>query len=518
MTETEIRGALKDTLYTAIEVLKATHGILIWEGGLLSSPEDSFTGEWRSAAQRLSTELSLRSKGLAEVRPWPSPGSPRTTIVAAPVEMQGKVYGSIAVLGGEGILLKGKRQLLRFFADVAAFAVTSFRARKSAWISQLMAMEQALLSGVSDLAAPSYHLGATLDRLLRWITMVMTASRGSIMLLDETKSQLTIAAAQGIDSAIVRNTTKRQLGEGISGWVAQHKRAIRLAKVEDDPRFSGVDPAIKDSLIAPLLVGDNPLGVLSVANKLGAETFTDVDLEAFSILADYVADRIAQALTYGETLGHMDEGERSKLAREIHDGIIQELTSVVMQLEITERLYKKNPKEVIKPLRTAKEQTRACLVQLRQLTFDLRLSTLKELGLIGALREQVAELREEANIATEFGVEGTAIPLSQGVERNLFLIAREALLNIKQHANAKNAEVRLSFASDEVELTVGDDGCGFDVESVLRRAREERRFGLLGMSEKSHHIGGRLTIDSAIGKGTKITAHIPVRGVWRWMS
>jgi signal transduction histidine kinase len=513
----EIKGILKDTLYTAIEVLKATHGTLIWEGGILCSPEDSFSGEWHIAAQRLSNELPLKSEGLAEVRPWPSPGSPRTTTVAIPLEMRGRVYGSVTVLGDDETLLEGKRQLLRFFAEVASFAISHSRIDKSAWYSQRVAMEQALLSSVNDTASPSWHLGATLDRLLGWATMVMLASRGSIMLLDETRSQLTIASAQGINSAIVRNT-RQQLGEGISGWVAQHRRAIRLAKVEDDPRFSGVDPGLKDSIIAPLLVGNNLLGVLSVANKIGAETFTDVDLEAFSILADYVATRIAQALTYGETLGHMAEGERGKLAREIHDGLIQELTGVVMQLEITERLYQKNPKEALKPLRTAKEQTRACLAQLRQLTFDLRLSTLKELGLIGALREQVAELGKEAHIATQFKVEGEAIPLSQVVERNLFLIAREALLNIKGHAKAKGVEVCLSFGSDEVELTVGDDGCGFAVESVLRKAHEEKKFGLLGMSEKSHHIGGRLTIDSAIGEGTKITAHIPVRGAWRWMS
>ena len=96
------------------------------------------------------------------------------------------------------------------------------------------------------------------------------------------------------------------------------------------------------------------------------------------------------------------------------------------------------------------------------------------------------------------------------VETVLFRIAQESLTNIARHAHAARAELRLEFADARVVLTVSDDGCGFDVDHVMRGDGNRRAWGLLGVQERVALVGGRFKIESAPGQGTRIAVEIPV--------
>ncbi|MFQ5813101.1 MAG: sensor histidine kinase [Anaerolineae bacterium] len=213
-------------------------------------------------------------------------------------------------------------------------------------------------------------------------------------------------------------------------------------------------------------------------------------------------------LSYGRD-GELIESERQRLAREIHDGLIQELTGAVLQLEICEKIYKKDPSEILDPLIRAKEQARKCLRQLRQLTFDLRLTAVKELGLVEALRRHCDELSQENGIPIEFKATKVQMELPLPIARSLFCIAREALLNATKHAQARRIEVDVRFAKQYVMLAVKDDGTGFNVESTLAKAEEQKSFGIVGMRERAHLLGGSLEVQSKRQSGTEVIAVIP---------
>lgn len=152
--------------------------------------------------------------------------------------------------------------------------------------------------------------------------------------------------------------------------------------------------------------------------------------------------------------GKFIEGERQRLAQEIHDGLIQELTGAVLQLEICEKVYAKDSSQVLAPLILAKKQARKCLHQLRRLTFDLRLTAVKELGLVKALRRHCDELSQEKGIAIAFKATKARVDLPLSIAGSLYYIVREALLNVTKHAKARRIQVRVSFDQQQVMVSL----------------------------------------------------------------
>jgi len=203
------------------------------------------------------------------------------------------------------------------------------------------------------------------------------------------------------------------------------------------------------------------------------------------------------------------ESERQRLAREIHDGLIQELTGAVLQLELCEKMFKKDASQILDPLTEAKKQARKCLQQMRKLTFDLRLTAVKELGLVEALRRHCDELSQENGIAIELKATKVQVELPLSIARSLFCIAREALLNATKHAKARRIQVSVSFDERHVMLAAKDDGTGFDVEPALAKAEEQKKFGIVGMREQAHLLGGSLHMESSRRSGTEVIAVIP---------
>jgi two-component system sensor histidine kinase UhpB len=135
---------------------------------------------------------------------------------------------------------------------------------------------------------------------------------------------------------------------------------------------------------------------------------------------------------------------------------------------------------------------------------------LDDLGLVAALQWYVQEFEKHNSIHTEFVVEGDRSRLPSEYETVLFRISQEALTNIARHANASRVAVRLKVYPAQIDLTVEDNGRGFDPAEVLRGDRPHPGWGLLGVQERSLLLGGRYEIDSAPGRGTRIHVSIPL--------
>jgi two-component system NarL family sensor kinase len=275
----------------------------------------------------------------------------------------------------------------------------------------------------------------------------------------------------------------------------------RLRKLVSDSRHLRCHASV------PLYVDDRRLGILNVASVDWRE-LTDDELNLLSTVGALVSLAIERTrlAERGATLAAAEE--RNRIARDIHDTIAQSLAAVTMQLESADALLEApNPARAAETVRRALALTRSTLEEARHSVTALRTSPLAGRGLLDALRALPGEIAAPTGSRVSVRVErtGDAEALPSALEIGVYHIVREALTNVARHASATSAEVRLDARGDRLHLRVRDDGVGFDVARV-----SAERFGLLGMRERAHLLGGALRIDSAPGRGTTLEAELPI--------
>lgn len=203
--------------------------------------------------------------------------------------------------------------------------------------------------------------------------------------------------------------------------------------------------------------------------------------------------------------------ERTRIARELHDTVAQSLAGVGLQIDSALRKLGADPELGGQHMRTAREMVRSSLAEVRRSIWVLRAQTSKdEAGLTSSLSDSLAQLTGDTGIEAVLTVAGRPRPLPAEVEWNLLRVAHEAVTNAVRHARPRRIVIELGFDDQAVSLRVRDDGCGFDPERSLAASRASH-FGLLGMSERAHALGGTLRIDSRVGQGTEIACALPLR-------
>lgn len=206
------------------------------------------------------------------------------------------------------------------------------------------------------------------------------------------------------------------------------------------------------------------------------------------------------------------EAERARLARELHDGPVQDLIGLGQRAEMTQRLLKQGETEraqaLLAELRRAGLETAE---ELRRLISALRPAYLEDLGFLPALETlvQQADGQTDARVRLERGEETRR--LEPEVELAAYRIAQEALNNALQHAHAHNIVVRVRCDEEGITLTVADDGVGFTLPPRPDLLTRSGHFGLVGMQDRASRLGGTLRVHTAPGEGTQIAAYLPAR-------
>jgi signal transduction histidine kinase len=204
------------------------------------------------------------------------------------------------------------------------------------------------------------------------------------------------------------------------------------------------------------------------------------------------------------------EAERARLARELHDGPVQDLIVLGQRAEMAQRLLEKNEtlraRTLLAELRTTEEDT---VRQLRRLIGALRPIYLEDLGFLPALEMLVRQANERTS--AQVHLEGSTAfgRLPPKVELAAYRIAQEALNNAVQHAQAKRISVHLACHAGFLVLTIADDGVGFLLPAQPDLLTSEGHYGLLGMQERALQLGGTFHIDTAPGQGTRLTVRLP---------
>ena len=202
------------------------------------------------------------------------------------------------------------------------------------------------------------------------------------------------------------------------------------------------------------------------------------------------------------------ETERRSIARELHDEIGQTLTAVKINLQAMQRSSDMCAHaSILEENISIIERT---LQQVRNLSLDLRPSLLDDLGLVPALRWYTSRQAERTGFTAVLVADSLEAHLPPDVETVCFRVVQEALTNVARHAQAQHVLVELRQRDAELELTIRDDGVGFDVRSALERASHGASLGLRGMEERVTLVGGQMEIESVPSHGTEIRARFPL--------
>ncbi|MFE9648492.1 GAF domain-containing sensor histidine kinase [Streptomyces sp. NPDC006365] len=300
---------------------------------------------------------------------------------------------------------------------------------------------------------------------------------------------------------------------GILASMLHEARPERLADVRKDPRFEGwpsAHPELADFLGLPIRDGDEVMGILFLANKQcpkpeGGCGFTEEDEELLAILAQHAAIALTNARLYERSRELTIAEERSRLAHELHDAVSQKLFSLRLTAQAAATLVDRDPGRAKGELQQVAALAAEAADELRAAVIELRPAALDEDGLVATLRTQIQVLdRAHAARVTFTGRRVRALPSAQ--EEAILRVAQEALHNALRHSGAAHVDVTLDRWGPGAALRVTDDGSGFDPQAIRRAGRH---LGLVSMRDRASGVGGRLTVESAPGKGTTIEMEVP---------
>ncbi len=207
------------------------------------------------------------------------------------------------------------------------------------------------------------------------------------------------------------------------------------------------------------------------------------------------------------------EGERLRIARELHDDTAQALTGLSRRLDmLVDTLPSSDDQlapEITKRLEELRDQSDKILEGVRRFSRDLRPPVLHDLGLLPALKWLATALEEQHGIAANIRVLGEQHRLPDDAELALFRIAQEALNNVRKHSGASAVEVTLDFRGEGITVIVADNGKGFELPRNTSDLAESGKLGVIGMQERTRLLEGTLSIDSQPGMGTRVVATVP---------
>ncbi len=277
----------------------------------------------------------------------------------------------------------------------------------------------------------------------------------------------------------------------------------------------------------PIRAGDRQLGILNVASPDWRE-LSGEDLRLLRTVGDMLGVAIERARLFEQSthLGALEE--RNRLAREIHDTLAQSLAAIAMQIETADALLEDGMNRAVsegqeadsRPVSEAAQErtrrarealgraldaSRASLEDARRSVLDLRAAPLEGRGLGEALTELARERATRLGLALDLDIGELPSTLAPRLEVGLYRLAQEALTNVGRHAKARRLRVALTADPRELKLAIEDDGRGFVLDPP-----PDHGFGLRGMRERARLLGGRLTLESRPGDGTRVEARVPL--------
>jgi signal transduction histidine kinase len=300
-------------------------------------------------------------------------------------------------------------------------------------------------------------------------------------------------------------------GHGLLGALITEARPLRIPDISEDPRSVGFPPnhpPMKSLLGAPVTGRGRVFGNIYLTDKQGADTFDEEDERVLVVLATQAAIAVENARLYDETERKSRElqrlqvlEERERIAKELHDGVIQSLFAVGMSLQGLAAAS--SDENMARRLEAAVEDVDHSIRDLRNYIFGLRPGILADRQLDQALKEMASEFGARSGVVTVVEVDSEAASQLASRAGDVVQLVREALSNVGRHGAATTCRVSLRRGDAGLSLEVDDDGRGFDVDMTTWG------MGLSNLRERVESLGGVLQVQSTPGEGTIVRATFP---------
>lgn len=384
------------------------------------------------------------------------------------------------------------------------------------------------LSNISSALSGRQSLDVTLTTALDSVLELINGDVGGILLYDERTKTLKYQVSRGLSSKYVE-AMSISLGEGVAGKVAETGEPVLLEDISREtfaakPELISTE-GLKGFVSIPLKSKAKVVGVMNIASH-SAGRFSVDELSLLGSIGDYLGSAIEQArlnerlarlgeryralLKYSLTV---QEEERKRIARELHDETSQAITSMTLSLQAIITLAEMKgigDEEFLKLVKQTHSFAVHAGYEVVRLMKELRPTLLDELGMMAAVHRYAKDTLEPRgiNVTTEFT--DVAGLLSKEAEVTLFRVSQGLVGNILEHAEAQNVKIKLEIDKNECVMTFEDDGKGFDVSKLTRVEASGRGAGLFTMRERIHLVGGTAFVESEPGHGTRVICRVPL--------
>ncbi|HEY4485782.1 MAG TPA: histidine kinase [Nitrospiria bacterium] len=213
---------------------------------------------------------------------------------------------------------------------------------------------------------------------------------------------------------------------------------------------------------------------------------------------------------YLREIQHAVAEERTRIALDIHDGLVQTLVGLNLKLDFCAELMKTDTAQVLTTLQETRVLMKVAIEEARQVVFNLRPLQFDRMELLPAIRNYLGSYGKQYQIKTDFRVRGDERHIPPRVKIFVFRIIQEALSNVQKHAKASRIGVELRIGKGDLRATLSDNGRGFDLEAISSHPEKWASFGLKGIMERARLLGGTAVIDTQPGQGTKIVLRVPL--------
>jgi signal transduction histidine kinase len=434
---------------------------------------------------------------------FPPNHPPMRAFLGAPIKAMGRVFGNIYLADKRSAdeFSEADEEALVVLATQAGIAIANatlyeeVRSREH-WLGALNDITNLVLSGAKE--------ASLLESIAEHARALVGADAATIATLDGPGPDLVISAAVGSRAAdLIGHAVPAS--DSVSGHVLRSGESVVFVDVTTESR--AYQPIARlghhgPTLFVPLRVPGGIKGTLMVANLRGGRRFEEKDRQLVESFADAASVAIDYDRVQAEVrrLGLMEERER--IAKELHDGIIQSLFAVGMSLQGTALMA--GSEEVSVRIEHAVEELDRVIRDLRNYIFGLRPGILADRQLDQALRELGAQMQARSRETVEIVVDSALAARLSARSAEIVQLTREALSNAARHAQAKRVVVRLERNGSNAVLSIEDDGVGFASD------HPSDGNGLRNMRERAAGLGGTLKLASKPGKGTTLRIAFPV--------
>lgn len=374
--------------------------------------------------------------------------------------------------------------------------------------------ELTILNAVAQTLNRSVALDAALQATLAKAAELLNLHAGWIWLLNEQSGEHYLAAAQNLPPVLASNPHRMEgwcqcVEDYLEGGLAEAENIDVITCSRLKGMVEGAD-GLRYHASVPLHAYGRQIGILNVASADWCELSSE-DLSLLYTVGDMLGIAIERARLYARSAELGAVAERNRLAREIHDTLAQGLAAIALQLETADALLDNAALSAVEGARRAVQQAlglaRANLDEARRSVLDLRAAPLQGRSLAAALAGLASDATAQSGGRTRVTLStvGGSRPLPVSMEVGLYRVAQEAVTNALRHAGPARVRITLTATPAAVRLLVEDDGAGFDPQQT-----PPDRYGLRGMTERMHLLGGSLHVRSTPGAGTQIDATAPL--------